>query len=405
MKRIRKLPVIVFVLCLLVPVLVLAAPPDNGGVPDDYLGSLYGDLYIILRDEDGVPILDNFGCVQPTRVKEVDGVLTLVVKQLYTNIAEDLECELLEDSDTHADVDFVQEVDFGRLNLGRAPEPVLNHAFDEAVNAMNNAIDINIDPAGRLVLTLVDQETAEEYEKTIDSPLENLALYVKMMRDGHWITEDTTVDGKGRGGSGGPPEGKGPPEGDGPSVEERPTLEQSAIEELGHIGYGGLGLTTNTLNNHELLLAASLMAAAADKTGSFTVDKVVYANSIYGINDLGSDGDGQDYFDFSAFTYPIKPFGFRKSVECVTDGEAWVLKPDNDHGLEEGKVVYWMAICLPLLSEVSFADVHYMVGFDNEATWHAGEAKANVAGFTQAANDALKTIQYIHNYSVPEILE
>ena len=405
MKRIRKLPVIVFVLCLLVPVLVLAAPPDNGGVPDDYLGSLYGDLYIILRDEDGVPILDNFGCVQPTRVEEADGVLTLVVKQLYTNIAEDLECELLEDSDTHADVDFVQEVDFGRLNLGRAPEPVLNHAFDEAVNAMNNAIDINIDPAGRLVLTLVDQETAEEYEKTIDSPLENLALYVKMMRDGHWITEDTTVDGKGRGGSGGPPEGKGPPEGDGPSVEERPTLEQSAIDELGHIGYGGLGLTTNTLNNHELLLAASLMAAAADKTGSFTVDKVVYANSIYGINDLGSDGDGQDYFDFSAFTYPIKPFGSRSSGGC-SSGFAWVLQPDPAHPAENDQGVYWMAECMGLLDEVSFADVHYMVDDDfGLSHWYAGEAKANVAGFTQAANDALKTIQYIHNYSVPEILE
>ncbi len=29
-------------------------------------------------------------------------------------------------------------------------------------------------------------------DKTIDAPAENLALYIEMMTDGDWVTEDTT---------------------------------------------------------------------------------------------------------------------------------------------------------------------------------------------------------------------
>ena len=49
--------------------------------------------------------------------------------------------------------DMVEEVSFGRLNLSRAPEAVLQAAFDEAITAINAADSIAIDPAGRLLLT------------------------------------------------------------------------------------------------------------------------------------------------------------------------------------------------------------------------------------------------------------
>ena len=49
-----------------------------------------------------------------------------------------VECEL-----TEAMADWVQAVDFGRLNLGRAPESVLAHAFDEAINKLNSTSAIS----------------------------------------------------------------------------------------------------------------------------------------------------------------------------------------------------------------------------------------------------------------------
>ena len=98
--------------------------------------------------------------------------------------------------------DLIEEVHFGRLNLGRAPEAVLQAAFDEAINTINSpdTLRIEFDATGRLLLTkrvydeiLVDPATGApqeigEIQKAIDSPLENVALYLKLMRDGHLVT-------------------------------------------------------------------------------------------------------------------------------------------------------------------------------------------------------------------------
>ena len=262
-------------------------PPSEPPIPTETpdTGNLYGDLYIILRDENGLPILDSNGCIQP--ISSVTASVTietgdgeLVIEALagepfslayYTDVAGDLvECELTEEMAT-----WVQSVDFGRLNLGRAPDSVIAHAFDEAINKMNAASAFDLDPAGRLML-LIDDEWF-----TIDAPAENLGLYIKLMQDGHWITQDVTPSEPGGGGKG---NGGGPPPGDGPSTEPRPVLSDAAIGLLSSIGYANLGDTNNVLNNHDLLLAASLLAGAADKVGTLTLDKVIYINAIYGIN-------------------------------------------------------------------------------------------------------------------------
>ena len=159
--------------------------------PSVDFGSLYGDLYVILRNDDGVPELDDYGCIQPIAA---DGT----VLALVTDPALDLLCEL-----TPELAELVQAVDFGRLNLGRAPEGVIAHAFDEAVNTLNAAKQIRLDPAGR-VMALIDDEW-----KTIDAPAENLALYIKMMTDGHWITTNTDPIEPGGGGGGGAGNGYG----------------------------------------------------------------------------------------------------------------------------------------------------------------------------------------------------
>lgn len=343
--------------------------PSGGGSGTVDYGSLYGDLYVILRDMDGVPILDEYGCVQPI------STITGEPFQLLTDLEADILCELTEEM-----TEWVETVDFGRLNLGRAPDAVLFHAFDEAIKSMNSASAIDLDPAGRIMLFIGDEW------KTIDAPAENLALYIKLMQEGHWITTDTSPVVRG-----GPPDGSGPPEGDGPSAEERPVLSAQAIDLLAAIGYENLGDVNNVLNNHDILLAASLLSAAADKTGTMTLDKVIYINSIFGINQVGGlpgEVNGITYFDFRGFAYDRQAVysQHRRSMECYPapgSGFVWVLRPADSTGL------LWESACMNILAEV-----HHIRGNEN----------SNVRGFVQAADDALQVIEYIHNYRVPEIL-
>ena len=190
---------------------------------------------------------------------------------------------------------------------------------------------------------------------------------------------------------GGPPDGSGPPEGDGPSAEERPVLSAEAIDLLATIGYENLGDVNNVLNNHDLLMAASLLAAAADKTGAMTLDKVIYINSIFGINQIGNllgEVQGITYFDFRNLAYDRQAvYGQqRRSMECYPSpgsGFVWVLRPADSTGF------LWESACMNILTEV-----HHLRG--NEVS--------NIRGFVQAADDALQIIEYVHNYRVPEIL-
>jgi hypothetical protein len=414
----KKILAVFLAVGLILPAGVVMAGKGPGGggggdIPDT--GELYGDLYVILRDVNGVPILSTDGCIQPisavtdfVEIETQDGWVIVdayagepFALPTYTDTAGDLvECELAEEMAT-----WVQAVDFGRLNLGRAPEGVIAHAFDEAINKMNVATAMSLDPAGRLILTLPDTETEGLIDKTIDSPAENLALYIKMMTDGHWITLNTDPIVKG-----GKPEGKGPPEGDGPSTDPRPVLDESAIDLLSGLGYANLGnpdATTAMLDSHYLTLAASLLAAAADKTGSITLDKVVYINSVYGINQAGT------YFDFGAFVYNRKAvYLSRGSLECGP-GYIWVIQPELD-SLGGELPNHFVTQCMNLLAydlgdesvnSVRFLDDEMMEAYSAEGySQYLFDFKSNVRGFTMAANDALQVLEYIHNYKVPEVL-
>jgi len=481
MKISRILIVAVLVLCLVVPSLAQGGggygggrggPPGGGGangggeddggggvddggggeIPADIpdTGELYGDLYVILRDENGVPMLDGNGCIQPIAV--TDSVEPITVTYCWDETNEVLtQCAEGEDPDIEIDVTdgepltlayleilvegeavpvvecelteemtaWVQSVDFGRLNLGRAPESVIEHAFDEAVNKMNVAQEITLDPAGRLLLTLPDTETEDPDDtvvKAIDAPAENLALYIKMMIDGHWLIPEGTLPIV----MGGPPDGVGPPEGDGPSTEPRPVLNESAISLLNTLGFTSLGVDdgNNSLTDEELVLAASLLAAAADKTGSITLDKVVYINSIYGINQVGGlpgEVEGKSYYDFSGYGYDRGLYGGRKSGDCL-DGWIWVLQPDLD---DSGNVIlnHFETQCMeilgyensdhdPAINTVRFTDMEeaYTTVMDAGGNPLAYDFDDNVRAFAKAADDALQVIEYIHNYKVPEDL-
>ncbi len=168
---------------------------------------------------------------------------------------------------TPEDLPYVQEVDFGRLNLVRSPPKVLQKAYDAAMATLAaSELPITTDPAGRLVATIAGEP------KTIDSPLENVALYEHLIRSG--------------------------------------------------METGTLSLDGVTLPRDPLDIAASLFAGGADKSGTIDLDEVVYINEFLGLNVFeGAD----DYTHYTDYDY---------SRESLYDGVmATILVPDpNEPG-------------------------------------------------------------------------
>ncbi len=226
-------------------------------------GTLYGDMYVIVRDENGLPVLDDNGYVQVKYV-DADGNLTCCVLR-------DAEGNLLP---TLADGTTVAplEVELGRLSVGRSPTRVLAAQYEEAIDSINASTSVSLDASGRIVLTLADGT-----QKTIDSPLENLALYVELINTG--------------------------------------TLSGVDASKLGDLSY----LVDGTLSEKDLQMAASFFAAASDKTIPVTTDAIEYMNSILGID--GSLAD--NYVDYSSFTYDRQTVYGSMQVEALveqTDG-------------------------------------------------------------------------------------
>ncbi len=189
-------------------------------------GDLYGDMVVLLRDPNGVPILVD-GLVQVIAyVYDASGNLVPYVVDGKQMVIPYVDGELA--TTINGVPVYSAEVDLGRLSVGRAPTKVLDHSLTEALSKLTSGT-VTLDSTGRLAVDGV----------TIDSPLENLALYDKYMTTGS--LPGVTL-----------PAGFNP---------------------------------------------ASLLAAASDKYGTISVDTVVYMNSILGIN------SGTTYYDFSTTNY------------------------------------------------------------------------------------------------------
>lgn len=179
-------------------------------------GDLYGDLWVVVRDGNGVPVLDANGHVQPVLA---DGTVV----------------QLTPDGELPAEYeDAVGEVELGRLNASRSPGQVTGHHLNEAIARLASGT-VTLDEAGRLMVDGV----------LIDSPLQNLSLYSYIM-------------------TGGDPAALNLPAGFDP---------------------------------------AALLGAAADKTQPITLDKLVYLNSILGINTVDVASGKVTYYDFSDYDY------------------------------------------------------------------------------------------------------
>jgi hypothetical protein len=207
--------------------------PGTAGVKK---GGLYGDLWVILRDDNGVPILNGDGFVQP--------------------IDEDGNLIALNDEGEPIDESLVQEVELGRTNVARSPSKVLEQRLAEAVTNINAADSVSLDDSGRLVLT------TDGVAKTIDSPLENLAIYKALMTAG-------TI----------------------------PGIADPA--KLGSLSY----MADGTKTAEDMHGAVGFLAGATDKEAPLSVDEIVYLDRILAIPGTITGPDGNTYVDYSSFSY------------------------------------------------------------------------------------------------------
>lgn len=205
-------------------------------------GDTFGDMYVLLRDANGVPILNANGFVQP-----VDAAGNV--------IPQDAEGNLL-------NPELAIPVELARLNVGRSPLTVLASQYEEALKSINAADSISLDAAGRIVLT------KDGVSSAIDSPLANLALYKEIMTTG-------TITG----------------------------LTDAAKAKIDSTGTANLAAIADGVSSSaDLPAAASFLGAASDKTVKVTVDTVVYMNTILGINTKTETG-AISYFDYSSYSF------------------------------------------------------------------------------------------------------
>jgi len=236
----------------------------------------YGDLVICLRTANGIPeyvaINGEQGVAyypQPIMVEESTEE-PLKVGDSYAVFEINAEGDVILDPTGEY---VIKEVEFGRLNIVRAPQSVIDNALDEAVTSLTQPgiTNITTDASGRLIAIIGDEDWNVNYDdtdandefndKTIDSPRENVALYQELMSNG--------LDG--------------------------------VLSFLTNYGY---------TEDDVLTLAAGTIAAGADKTGNIIVDEMAYMNNwLIRWSDTdhelsnSPDVNGKHYYDYSSFSY------------------------------------------------------------------------------------------------------
>jgi hypothetical protein len=243
-------------------------------------GDDYGDLWVLVRNPvTGEPIL-------------VNGEYQVCVDAGCTDVILTVDGELPEGA-------VVAEVELGRANIVRSPDKVTQHALDEVLAKLTAATLVTVDDSGRLVID----------GATVDSPLENLALYIALM------TNDPQLD---------------------------PVMDK---------------LPGDTLD-----LAASLLAAGSDKTGTIGIDFVVYFNVITDIV------ENDEYYNFDAFDY---------NRDTTYSG-------DITYFVQDPVTLEVTSVTEPILQAV----------FDNVS--YTSASGTGISDFTQAADDALQVIEFVH---------
>jgi hypothetical protein len=344
----------------------IPGPPDGGGgaAPD------FGDLIILLRDTSGVPIpsaatlvedpetgelVDGGLCWQPIAFNVDDTALCPTDCQVTTTTPATVLVDQYNCGVATGCSGCTQEVDFGRINEARSPETVFDSQLEDVIVSLATADCVTLDPAGRLVASNVDDTTLDNLAKTIDSPLQNLAIYRELVLNGFI--------------------GAAP----------------------------GLPLPGDNIYD----TAARGLGAASDKAGEVDVDLVAYLNQIMGLSDpltlttldpkicIDRKQEVQGvvqlvqecFLDYSAYGYArLTNFGALPAPAYIPEGapvDGWfeylALVPDTDPPL-------FQILQGPITTAV-FADETFSDG--------------NIGGFARASDDTRAVIEFMHSNQVP----
>ena len=341
----------------------IPGPPDGkgggGGAPD------YGDLIILYRDAFGVPIPSEVVPVtDPETGQWVEGglcwqpiafePLTCGTEPIPIDTASGEYLVPVDQYNCGVDPAYAactQEVDFGRINEARSPEDVFLSQLEDVVTKLAIADSRSLDPAGRLVASTCPAQ--EVTTSTVDSPLQNLAIYRQLILEG-------TI---------------------GTDLPEGADILDTAARGLG---------------------------AASDKSGGVNVDMVAYLNQIMGL----SDPLTSTILDPKICkTYREEVQGVIQLVEkCFLDFDAYGYDrttnfgelPDPAYIPAAGPVDGWFEYTVPLGTDPpTFGIVQGPIlsaVFGDEPGFPDG----NVGGFAQAADDTRAVINFMHTNPVPD---
>ena len=324
----------------------------GGGTSTDY-----GDLFILYRGTDGVPILTPDGCQQPLAAPGVSlpavGDFPACIPASWTESCvipvDPAICTIVPGYEAYA-----QEVDFGRTSVIRSPVSVLQQQMDDVVVNLATADCITLDAAGRLVTSRVTGDIVSSTE--IDSPLQNLAIYWQLM-----LT-----------------------------------------------GYLGTATAPLPLPDEALITAARGLGAASDKFGNVTVDMVAYINQFLGLTDETVD----TFLPKKCITVKEEVLGVVQTVrKCFLDYGAFDYGraanfdslPAPPYIPASGPLPGWfeyLAVADPTVPTFYVAE-GLITSAVPELAANQAWTGSDIGGFAQAVDDARAVIEFMHTWPVP----
>jgi len=424
----------VLILAVLVAAPVMAQHTGGGG--DDGgggagCGDVFGDLIHILRDTTGQPILAQRFIEMPKELPGYGwGYCPIAVDEFGNELAfAPLSCDV-----AAADLERTVEVDyFGRLSGGRTKERNSRMHFNEVISniKMAETQSVGLEETGRLRLgyKCTSPGSAECSEwAVIDSPMENLALYTRLMKYGHFQTDPLEVDAWAHG---------DPALG----TQYHPALDPAVDWPKFHLSVRHLLPETATtyaseeLQPEDFVTAGAALGGAANKTGKITVDLVQYMNRILKItrNTEASlstattlparvrdcwSSDSDPVLAVDPLTGEVIPQDPPYDAVCTTDAAvsslpnyaafpdaqelfvdfaaASYIRPDN-----RVTVIGPVPDTVPQAwLEVSNVAVISWLALSNGLT----VAPSGLGAFIAASSDALRAVEFVHNYAIPEDL-
>ena len=372
--------VLVGAVAALVASMALAVPPravsaQMGGGGGGGIGDIYSDLWVVLRDVDGVPILtpapgdDPFyeegpvevRCIQPISSTVLDGATQVTnpvdgrTVWLIPLVGEGSTALSPAEADTACDpqpafASAASEVELERLNLVRTSDEVLWKKLVDIRTRLQAAAEITLDGAGRITTDGV----------AIDASPEHAAMYAAA------APAVAALEG-------------------GPAATEQlgGLMDTGSIPGLA--GYPGVPASIPQAGSafDEWMLAAASVGAAAGKSVPITIDTIEYYNRVaapdgdvaeWGHAEVipGKDANGEQFIDYTDFSYT--------RADVFNGCSIWLDVP----------TLTWKYG--PILDRVEFLDI---VEFPTP-----GHTVANVAGFAQMADDVRSVINYLHENDV-----